>query len=215
VDHQRYSTDRVPQAKALISQRYGLKAPYFLYVSRLEHPAKNHLRLIQAFELFQERNSPWQLVFAGSDWTGAEVIHQAIEKSRCKNAIHSLGFVPDEVVPDLMRAADVFVYPSLYEGFGLPIAEAMACGCPVICSNSSSMLEVAGDAAATADPKNVMALKWQLLRLAGSPKLREQLSQAGLRQAKIFDWKRTAEASLKVYEQAARQTPVLTAEKLA
>ncbi|HEY1171322.1 MAG TPA: glycosyltransferase family 1 protein [Verrucomicrobiae bacterium] len=205
VDHQRYSAIGAQASKKLIAERYGLKQPFFLYISRLEHPAKNHVRLIQAFEMFQEKNSPWQLVFAGSDWNGADVIHNAISKSRCKNSIHSLGFVPDEVVPDLMRAADVFVYPSLYEGFGLPIAEAMACGAPVICSNCSSMLEVAGDAAATADPENVVALKWQLLRLAGNPRLREQLSQAGLQQARLFDWKRTASATLKIYEQVARK----------
>lgn len=214
VDHSRYSTARIASARVLISQRYGLNDPFFLFVSRLEHPAKNHVRLIQAFEQFKQQSSPWQLVFAGSDWTGAEAIHAAIQRSPCKDSIHNLGFVPDAVLPDLMRAADVFVYPSLYEGFGLPIAEAMACGCPVICSDRSSMLEVAGEAAATMDPENVVALKEQLHRLANDPQLREDLASAGVQRARMFDWKHTAEASFKVYETALRQRPLLTSEEL-
>ncbi len=200
VDHARYTPGNRLFAREKISLQYGLKGPFFLYVARLEHPGKNHWRLIRAFEMFHETNPSWRLVFAGSDWTGAAAIHAAISASRCRNFIHSLGFVPDEVVPDIMRAADAFVYPSLYEGFGLPIVEAMACGCPVICSNRNSMLEIAGDAAATVDPENVTALKWQMQQMAESPVIREQHSQAGLRHARVFDWKHTAAAVLSVYE---------------
>ncbi len=202
VDHSHYYSENVDCSKALITQRYGLTSPFFLYVSRLEHPGKNHIRLIKAFEMLHKSHPDWRLVFAGSDWDGAEIIHEAVSKSNCKNSIRSLGFVPSEVLPDLMRAAEVFVYPSLYEGFGLPIAEAMACGCPVICSNCNSMLEVAGDAAATANPENVLAWKTQLKRLASNPHLRRKHALAGLQRARSFDWKHTASASIKVFEAA-------------
>src|SRR5204862_1358443 len=128
----------------------------------------------------------------GSDWSGAEIIHQRIAQSAFANDIRSLGFVPDGDLPELYRAASVFVYPSLYEGFGLPPLEAMACGCPVICSARGALGEVVGDAAAIVDPENVADLTRQLTALAGGAALRERFRAAGLAQAEKFNWQRTA-----------------------
>ena len=99
-------------AKKNLFRQHGIDAPFFLYLARLEHPAKNHIRLIEAFDQFKlETKSNWQLVFGGSDWNGAGQIHRAIQSSTFVQEIHSLGFVPDSDLPNLYRAADVFVYP--------------------------------------------------------------------------------------------------------
>lgn len=201
IDHERFFPDSGSKAKAFVWQRHGLAAPFFLYTARLEHPAKNHVRLISAFEQFKSKTRlDWQLVLAGSDWHGAEAIHGAIERSPFATDIRCLGFVPDENLPDLYRAADVFVYPSLYEGFGLPPLEAMACGCPVIASTRGSLGEVIGDAAIIVEPENTADMAQRLEAVANDHRTRERLRDAGLRQARKFDWQRTAAETLNIYD---------------
>lgn len=200
IDHGRFFPDAASIASEIVSQRYDLRKPFFLYVARLEHPGKNHVRLIRAFNRFKEETqSNWQLVFGGSDWHGAPAIHKAIDQSPFRNDIRCLGFVADEVLPTLYRAATVFVYPSLFEGFGFPPLEAMACGCPVLCSTRGALGEIIGDAAVTTDPEDVTALKSQLATLASRPDLRTRLRAAGLAQAQRFDWHLTAARTLDVY----------------
>lgn len=204
VDHERFFPGSRDAAKTLAAQRYGLRGPFFLYVARLEHPGKNHVRLIAAFNRFKnETKSSWQLVLAGGDWHGAAAIHEAIQQSPFATDIRRLGFVPDADIPDLHRAAEVFVYPSLYEGFGLPPIEAMACGCPVLSSTRGALAEVVGDAAATVDPEDTLAIEWQMARLAADPDLRERLRSAGLARAREFDWRKNAASTMAVYARAA------------
>ncbi|HEY2328457.1 MAG TPA: glycosyltransferase family 1 protein [Verrucomicrobiae bacterium] len=213
VNHERFFPAMREIAKANGANHFGLQHLFFLYVARLEHPAKNHLRLIEAFERFKEETqSPWQLVLAGGDWHGAETIHAAIKNSPFARDIRCLGFVSPAELPILYRAADVFVYPSLYEGFGFPPLEAMACGCPVLCSARGALGEVVGDAAVTVNPEDVAELKFQLTRLAADENLRGQLRAAGLVRAKSFDWRRTAGATLEIYERAVQQrnSPILS-----
>jgi glycosyltransferase involved in cell wall biosynthesis len=203
VDRERFAPAPFGIAKAVGRQRFGLDRPFFLYVARLEHPAKNHVRLIQAFESFKAKTSlPWQLVLAGKDWHGADVIHSAIKRSPCSPDIRRLGFVAEEELPMLYRAADAFVCPSLYEGFGLPPLEAMACGCPVICSARGALGEVVGNAAILVDPENVDDLCGGLTRVATQEDLRDALRKNGLEHAARFDWQRTAAQTLEVYERA-------------
>ena len=212
LEHDRFFPGSREQAQAEMAARHQLDKPFFLYVARLEHPGKNHVRLISAFNQFKAATgSDWQLVFGGSDWHGAEAIHAAARQSPFASEIRFLGFVRDEDLPNLYRAAEVFVYPSLYEGFGMPPVEAMACGCPVICSTNGSLGEVVGNAAAIADPQDVNSIANQLGLLATDAKLRERLRQAGFARAKQFDWNRTARETLSLYERVAQSNEKILA----
>jgi glycosyltransferase involved in cell wall biosynthesis len=203
LDHARFFPDSMEAAKQFVKERFNLGEPFFLYVARLEHPGKNHVRLIEAFNRFKaQTGSKWQLVFGGSDWHGSEVIHAAIRQSPFSRDIRCLGFVENDALPMLYRAASVFVYPSLFEGFGFPPVEAMACGCPVLSSTRGALREIIGDAAATVDPENVPALQDRLAALATDPALRASLRVAGLARARRFDWQRTASKTLDVYAAA-------------
>jgi glycosyltransferase involved in cell wall biosynthesis len=204
LEHDRFFPGSNSDAREEIARRHGLNRPFFLYVARLEHPAKNHVRLVSAFNEFKARTgSDWQLVFGGSDWHGADAIHEAIRQSPFRDQIRCLGFVSNEELPMWYRAAGAFVYPSLYEGFGMPPTEAMACGCPVICSDRGSLGEVAQGAAAMVDPEDIGSMAKQLGAVAGDRALRETLRLAGLERARQFDWQRTAAETLKIYERAA------------
>ncbi|HKQ37203.1 MAG TPA: glycosyltransferase family 1 protein [Verrucomicrobiae bacterium] len=175
----------------------------FLYVARLEHPGKNHVGLIEAFNRFKaSSHSDWQLVLAGSKWSGAEHIERAVRESPYAKDIRCTGFVPDAELPALYRSASVFVYPSLYEGFGLPPLEAMACGVPVICSTGGALREMAGKAAALVEPGDTAELAAQMTRVAGDPLLRAAMREKGLAHAEQFQWRKTADGTLRVYAKA-------------
>jgi glycosyltransferase involved in cell wall biosynthesis len=203
VEHSRFFAVPREKAKAAMHRLHNLSRPFFLYVARLEHPGKNHLRLITAFNQFKAATkSNWQLVLAGSAWSGSEVIQTAIAQSPVSQDIRRLGFIADADLPDLYHAADTFVFPSLYEGFGLPVVEAMACGCPVLSSTRGSLGEVVADAAETVEPEDIADIQRQLTRLASDASLRERLRAAGLKRAQQFDWQKTAAATLDTYARA-------------
>ncbi len=200
IDHTRFNPGDKAEAKAYAGLRWGLDQPFFLYVSRLEHPAKNHVRLIEAVDSFKKRTgSDWQLVFAGSDWHGAEHIHDAIKASAYAKDIRTLGFVEDAALPDLYRAASCMTYPSLFEGFGLPPVEAMACGTPVISSIAGSLDEVVGNAAQIVNPEDVGDIAEAMQFIATNKERRSHLVRAGLQNAQRFDWSKNAEQVMAAY----------------
>ena len=206
IDHARFHPGLPAQAKAEAGSRWRLDAPFFLFVSRLEHPAKNHVRLIESFSRFKtETKSNWLLALGGSDWHGAEVVHGAAARSPFAQDIRFLGFVDDASLPGLYHAADTLVYPSLFEGFGLPPAEAMACGCPVLSSTRGSLAEVVADAADIIEPEDVASIAAGLQRMASSESRRERFSQAGFGNARRFDWEMNARQVLEVYRAAFSQ----------
>lgn len=203
IDHERFCPGDCTQAKAEAASRWKLDAPFFLFVSRLEHPAKNHVRLIEAFNRFKaETKSNWLLTLGGSDWHGAEAIRAAAAQSPFAKDIRFLGFVDDASLPNLYRAADTMVYPSLFEGFGLPPIEAMACGCPVLSSTRGALAEVVADAADKIEPEDISSIAAGLQRMASSAAWREKFRRAGLENAQRFDWGRNAEQVLAVYRAA-------------
>lgn len=200
IDQDRFQPGAAKTALEAVARKYQLKSPFILYIARLEHPGKNHVRLIEAFDTFKRRtSSDCSLVFCGGDWHGAEAIHTAIRSSAYSEAIRSLGFVPDGDLPDLYRAAQVFIYPSLYEGFGFPPLEAMACGCPVISSDTGALREVIGEAACVINPEDVGSISealcsWDRIRST------QEWVNLGLKQAQGFSWERTASRTVGVYE---------------
>ena len=202
LDHDRFHPARASAGEAASAGCPG-GAPFFLYVARFEHPAKNHVRLIEAFDRFKAATgSPWRLVLGGGDWHGAEAIHAAVAASPFARDIHRPGFVPDADLPAWYRAAGALVFPSLYEGFGMPPLEAMACGCPVLSSRRGALAETVGDAAATLEPEDVGQMQGQLARVAGDPAWRARLSAAGLARVRSFDWRDTAGTTLAIYQRA-------------
>jgi glycosyltransferase involved in cell wall biosynthesis len=207
VDHARFKLGDTLESKAWMRERYKIDQPFFLYVARLEHPGKNHVSLIEAFNQFKAATgSDWKLLLAGSDWHGADVIHAMVRQSPWARDISCLGFVPDQELPSFYRAAEALIFPSLFEGFGMPVIEAMACGCPVVCTANGALGEVAADAALPLrDPRDVGELGKHLIALASQPTLREALHRKGLARAAEFDWKFTAQATLEVYRKAVRK----------
>jgi glycosyltransferase involved in cell wall biosynthesis len=188
------------EAREKLALLHGLEKPFFVYVSRLEHPAKNHVRLIKAFERFKlENDSAHQLVFAGSDWHGADAIRARAAESPVRDDIVFLGFAPLKSLPLLYSGCDLMVYPSLFEGFGFPIVEALACGTPVACSNTSSMKEIAGDLVPTFDPTCVDEIFQSLENAVSKPWTAETQARSAA-YAATFDWRKTARNVMNVYQ---------------
>ena len=193
-------------AQEKVSRIYGIRPPYVLFISRIEHPGKNHVRLIRAFDRAKRgSNLPHQLVLAGSDWGRAEEVHREANTCASKDSILFTGFVAGGDLPDLYAGADAFVFPSLFEGFGLPVLEAMSCGIPVACSNVSSMPEVAGDAALLFDPEDERSIEQALTTLLTDKGTQQDLVRRGLQRSKTFSWQRTAELTAETLRRTARE----------
>ncbi|MCC5789295.1 MAG: glycosyltransferase family 4 protein [Opitutales bacterium] len=203
IDHRKFCPGDSAKARAWVKEHHSIAAPFFLYVARFEHPGKNHFRLIEAFDDFKDKTGlNWQLVLGGSDWHGAETIHHRIRQSPYRDEIHTLGFVSDVDLPDWYRAAGVFVFPSLFEGFGLPPLEAMACACPVICSTRGSFQEIVGEAASLIDPEDTDALREKMTELATDDLRRADFRAKGIAWVKSFTWEGCAAEVLDVYRKA-------------
>ena len=185
-----------------VCRRYEIDGPYVLYVGNIQ-PRKNLQRLIQAYgQLIAAGEITHRLVIVGQKaWLYSDVFEEA-RRSGLSQQIIFTGYVPQEDLRHLYAGTDAFVFPSLFEGFGLPVLEAMACGAPVITSRTSSLPEVAGDAALYVDPYRVDDIARALQRLAHDEELRAQLSASGLKQAARFSWEETARRTLQAYEQA-------------
>ena len=190
----------IGRAEALhgLAGRYSLPEPYLLCVGVL-HPRKNLARLVRAYNRIA-LDIPHRLVIVGKEGWASKDLQQAAAACPPDRAPVFTGYVPDADLPLLYSAADAFLYPSLYEGFGLPPLEAMACGTPVIASSASCIPEVVGDAGILVDPTSEEAIATAIRKVALDPGLRRELAAAGLRQAAQFTWERTAQATLRVYE---------------
>ncbi len=177
--------------------KYRLPDRYFLFVGTIE-PRKNVARIIQAWSKVAG-DIKEDLVIAGREGWKVGPIRLEAELAGQSKRIHFPGFIADDDLPAIMSGATALVYPSLYEGFGIPVAEAMACGIPVLTSNVSSLPEVAGDAALTVDPTDVDGLAESIRTLAGDEALRADLSEKGLKRATRYTWSKAAELTLASY----------------
>jgi glycosyltransferase involved in cell wall biosynthesis len=178
---------------------------FVLHVGTIE-PRKNHVRLVRAFaRAKREYKLPHKLVLIGARGWMYEQVDAVIEQEDMKNEIIFAGYIPQNELPLWHRSADLFVYPSLYEGFGLPALEAMASGTPVITSNASSLPEVVGDAAVQVAPEDENALAQAIGNVLTNPGLREQMIARGLAQAAKFSWARAARETVDVYRLALKE----------
>ncbi len=193
------------QEKKIAQQKYADGHPYFLYLGAI-HPRKNILTLVNAFNQFKsERESNIQLVLAGRVSWQTKELTDAIENSPWKGAIKQPGYIATDDAISLVGSAEAMIYPSFYEGFGLPLVEAMACGVPVICSNVSSLPEVAGNAALLFDPNESNALAYQMNEITADHTLREKMIGLGHQRAGDFSWDKAAEQIYEILKRFAKR----------
>ena len=185
----------------LFRRKNKLDRPFVLFVGTLE-PRKNVDVLVKAFGVLAGDGFQGDLVLAGGSGWATEAIDRALEESPVRGRIHRIGYVKQEDLPYWYCAADLVVYPSSYEGFGIPVLEAMASGTPVITSNRSSLPEVAGDAALTVDPHDIRQLASAMSAVLASPERCADMRARGLAQARKFEWTVAAERCLSLYQHA-------------
>ena len=187
-------------AGAAIKQKFGLRGPFVLTIGDLQ-PRKNHLGLLRAFEevLHTHPHLPHLLVFVGKETWYSKELHRAAARSAVADRVHFTGFVEDSDLLYFYGACDLFVFPSFYEGFGLPILEAMACGRAVACSSLSAMPEVADAAAIFFDPHSTSGMARAIADVLLDPELRVRLERLGAHRATLFSWERAAKHTLNVY----------------
>jgi len=194
---------------SLILERYSIQKPFILYAGTIR-PQKNVPRLIEAFAVLRGEleNRPefkeLRLVIIGDELSKYPAVRRAVVSSRTEQYVRFLGFVPADTLRVFYRAAAVFAFPSLYEGFGLAPLEAMACGTPVVASNAPSLVEAVDDAAELVSPDNVFDIARGIHDILLNDERRKALSEAGFAQARRFNWDRTAEEVLTIYRELFR-----------
>lgn len=183
---------------AMVVRRFGLDRPFILSVG-VKEARKNLVRLIQAFEELHRDLPDFDLALVGPTLWRHQILAEAIKASGLRDRVRLIEYVSDEELRSLYSRARLFVHPSLYEGFGLPVLEAMACGAPVVASNSTSIPEVAGDAAVLVDPTNVHAIAEAMRQVLTDGDLLASLRVKGFERARQFTWQRAAETTASVY----------------
>jgi glycosyltransferase involved in cell wall biosynthesis len=196
--------------RELIAERYQVNYPFLLYAGRIS-PHKNVVRMIEAFSALKAELEKTQafpelkLIIIGDDLSGNPDLRRTVIRSGVQNDVRFLGFVPIETLRIFYDAAKIFVFPSLYEGFGLPPLEAMAHGTPVVASNVSSLPEVVGNAAVLVTPENVFEIMRALHRVLTNQPLRDRMKDRGYEQVSRFSWDSSVRRVLEVYRQAGRR----------
>jgi glycosyltransferase involved in cell wall biosynthesis len=185
-----------------VRQAYDLPARFILFVGTIE-PRKNLMTLLEAFAALRVKHPQVGLVIAGGKGWLYQSFFDRLSALGLQDVVKLTGFVADEQLPALLNAAEVFAFPSHFEGFGLPPLEAMACGVPVVCSNASSLPEVVGEAGLLVAPDDLHAWVEALDRLLSDPALRQDLRGRGLARARQFTWEAAARQTLAVYERVA------------
>jgi alpha-1,3-rhamnosyl/mannosyltransferase len=188
------------EQKVDAANTYGLRLPYFLFIGTIE-PRKNIDTLLTAWmqlpSTFRSENNLVVLGMPG--WKSGETLRRLTQLTREPSGVRYMGYVPESFVPGLTAGAEALIYPSFYEGFGIPVAQAMAAGCPVIASNVASLPEITGGAALLIDPRSPGEITNALRRVKESPGLGDQLRLAGLERARLFTWDRAARESLEYF----------------
>jgi len=198
---------------ARVRERYQLDHAFVLYVGNIK-PHKNLVRLIEAFSQLRRHHDDLTLLIIGDEISKLPALRRAVHRHQLHKHVRFLGYLNDDTLTVLYRLASVFVFPSLYEGFGLPPLEAMACGTPVVTSNVSSLPEVTGDAAVLVDPYDVDAIADGVRRVLEDPALAADLRRRGLQRAREFSWERSVERTLQVYRDVSgQQRPRAEAER--
>jgi glycosyltransferase involved in cell wall biosynthesis len=186
--HFKKTTDKIKLARTV--KKYNLRTPFFFYAGSLS-PRKNMPNIIRAFQKIKDTIPHVIYVTGGDSWLDSEV-HGMIMKNALSDRIIKLGYISEEDLVTMYNLADCYLYPSLYEGFGLPILEAQACGCPVITSSVSSCPEVAGSGAIFVDPHDPDEMARAMARIVRDKKLRNRIVKAGLKNCKQYTWDKTA-----------------------
>lgn len=188
-----------------VRYRYGLPPRFILFTGTIE-PRKNLIRLLHAFQILKKRGLPHSLLLAGQQGWGFAEVCAAVSDLDIREHVIFGGYVPAEDLPLLYNAADLFVYPSLYEGFGLPVLEAMSCGTPVVASATSSLPEVAGDAALLVDPYDIEGWAEAIYRVLTDTALQQVLREKGLQRSCQFSVERMAKETIRVYQMVWQRT---------
>ena len=201
---ERFGTEPLEEDMFRVRERYQLHDQFVLYAGNVK-PHKNLERLIEAFHLVRRRGLDHiKLVMIGDEISKYAVLRRAVHRYQLHNSVRFLGYLPQETLAVMYRLAGVFVFPSLYEGFGLPPLEAMASGTPVVTSNVSSLPEVAGDAAVLVDPYSPEAIADGIERVLTDQALRRDLQQRGLARVKQFSWESSVRRVRDIYNEVAR-----------
>lgn len=205
VIHEAANWPQVTWSEPFVRTRYALPATYALYVGTLQ-PRKNLARLIQAYHrLRQQQTLTWDLVLAGAGGWESAALLRLVTDLHLDDCVHFLGYMADEALSALYDGARFFCFPSLFEGFGLPVLEAQQHGVPVMTANNSALPEIAGDAALLVDPTDVDAIADAMLQLSQDEALRQRLIAAGYENVKRFSWEKAARETLAVLEKVARR----------
>jgi glycosyltransferase involved in cell wall biosynthesis len=204
VDHSLFYPRKRTDESVVLIQPFSFRRPYILYASRIDYPVKNHIKLIEAFGIFKDRTRyPHRLVLAGREGNRADRVKDAAAASKYRNDIFFTGHFPTTSLPELYAGADFVVFPSMYEGFGLGVLEAMASGVPVACARAASLPETAEHAALYFDPADAEDMADRMVTITSNRDLARECRAKGIERAKEFSWDICAEKTLTLLEKLA------------